>query len=135
MSRWIITLIVIFFSMCSFADQSLFGTWVGKTSPEMYKYEFSKNNDFTYTHVYIWKWDNKERAITNISRGVWEVGAWTISHPKKADRSCNLTLYANSQQCCFAYKFISNNLILTNEYKTSGHNSMCANHVLIPLKE
>ncbi len=112
---------------CVFANDELLGVWTDKSYPDKYTYVFNKNNDFTYINKYIVQYKTK----IDTSKGVWEVGAWTITAPKKTEQSCNLTIYANSNECCFAYKFIGDNLILTNKYKIQSYGSMCANRVLV----
>lgn len=120
--------LIISVSSNSFADDALLGEWKDKSHPDKYQYEFSKNNDFTYTRIT----SNSGKRNVDISKGVWEIGAWEIVDKKTGDkRPCNLTVYAETDQCCFKYKFISNNLILTNEYSTERYGSMCESRVLI----
>ena len=60
-----------------------------KSNPIFY-YEFKKENDFVFTK----RWDYKGKTETRVSKGVWEVGAWTITKTVGIESSCNLVIYA-----------------------------------------
>ena len=110
------------------ADNALLGKWKDKSKPDVYRYEFAKNNDFIYTNTTNYS----GKLNVNVSKGVWETGAWLITNNKTgAKHSCRLTVYAETIECCFEYKFIANNLILTNEHSTERYGSMCESRVLI----
>jgi len=117
-----IVLLSLFTLSVAAKESSILGKWKDKSNPSTYKYEFKKNQDFIYT--YIWKAKKEE------SKGVWDIGSWTATKGE-IKRSCNLTIYADTNECCFGFKFIANNLILTNEYSKDNFDSMCENRVLI----
>ena len=111
------------------ADERLTGEWVDKSDPDKHWYTFSDNSDFEFTNFHTY-----EGTTTKyVTKGVWETGSWEITKQNSVSkRSCNLTIYAGSDQCCFAYKFIANNLILTSEYSANEYRAICASGVLIP---
>jgi len=130
-------LVFSFLSMLSFsvaAENSIFGKWKDKNDPSSYKYEFKKNNDFIYTNY----WKSKGDTKSTVKKGVWEIGEWTITQPSGNKSTCGLMIYADTTECCFSFKFIANNLILTNKYSSISFNGMtigmCANKVLIKNK-
>lgn len=129
-------ILFVYLSFEASADSSLLGKWVDKTHPNIWLYEFSKNHDFTFITNSV---SNKKNTKI-VSKGVWETGSWVIYDNKNhTKRNCSLAIYAESNECCFSYKFIANNLILTNEYKSDydflSMYSMCENRVLIRLEK
>ena len=89
------------------ADSRILGKWRDKTKTTI-NFEFKKNQDFIYTYTY-------PNGKNTVEEGVWEIGSWTIGK-----RQCNLSIYVGELQCCFEYKFIANNLILTSQYKSGS---------------
>ncbi len=118
---------LILFTLNAYAADSIFGKWKDKSSPSSYKYEFKSNQDFIYSHY----WKSQGNPKSSIKKGVWDIGDWSVTKPSGSKSSCNLTIYAGTNECCFDFKFIANNLILTNKYKTESYGSMCENRVLI----
>lgn len=110
----------------TYGANSIYGNWKDKSQPDLYGYEFNKNNEF----VYIYNWVYKGTIKSSTNKGVWEIGKWIVTSPNGLENSCNLTVHADTHECCFDYKFIADNLILTNKYK-SGYTPMCENRVLI----
>lgn len=98
------------------ADSRILGKWRDKTKTTI-NFEFKKNQDFIYTYP---------NGKNTVEEGVWEIGSWTIGK-----RQCNLSIYVGELQCCFKYKFIANNLILTSQYKSGSGIYICDNRVLI----
>lgn len=129
MTKWFFLLLVLT-SIEAIADERLTGKWVDKSSPDTYWYTFSGNSDFEYTKFRTYE----DKTYKDVVKGVWETGSWEItSKNSTSKRSCNLTVYAGTDQCCFAYKFVANNLVLTSEYSTEIFvGSMCSSRVLIP---
>lgn len=138
--KWLLIISLIILSpYFAQADEALLGKWVDKSYPEKYQFEFSKNNDFTFTSVV----SNKNLVVkdlkasyvtktkTNRYNGVWETGDWVITKGDGSKSSCSLTIYVGSDECCFEYKFIGNNLILTNKYSANKHSWKCVNRVLV----
>ncbi len=132
MKQLLIILIVLsFFSVTAYGE-GILGKWKDKSEPSSYKYEFKKGNDFIYTRT--WITDGKAKSSKEL--GVWEIGSWTVTSPKGNESSCGLTIYAGTLECCFDFKFIANNLILTNKYKSTNYSaSMCSNRVLVELEK
>lgn len=116
-------LIIMFLLLCPslvYAENSILGKWRDKK--ELYEnpqFEFKKNQDFIYTRT-----DSNGNSFSE--EGVWETGSWTVGKSK-----CNLSIYIGENQCCFEYKFIANNLILTSVYKSGYSPTICDNRVLI----
>lgn len=129
MTKWFFLLLVIT-SIVAKADERLTGKWVDKSEPDTYWYTFSGNSDFEYTHFRTYE----DETFKDVVKGVWETGSWEITSENSASkRICNLNVYAGTTQCCFAYKFVANNLVLTSEYSTEKFfASICSNRVLIP---
>jgi len=126
----LLSISILFIPLNVFGQESFIGKWVDKTSPSNYKYEFEANQDFTYIYSYI----NKGSKKDSVQKGVWEVGSWTITNANGSEKSCKLTIYADTKQCCYEYKVIANNLILTNQYKSESYGSMCESRVLVKEK-
>jgi hypothetical protein len=59
------------------------------------------------------------------SKGVWDIGEWVVTSSSGNKSECNLTIYADTNECCFNIKFIANKLILTKKYNSSGYDVMC----------
>ena len=114
-------------AVSAYAENSIIGRWKDKSEPFSHQYEFKKGNEFIYTH----KWKSKGKTETHVNKGVWEIGAWTITKIGGIKSSCNLTIYAGIEECCYDFKFIGKNLILTNKYRSHPYRSMCENRVLI----
>jgi hypothetical protein len=112
------------------AENSILGKWNDKNQPSAHQYEFIKGHDFIYTH----SWTHQGQARSSKSIGVWEIGSWKITKSNGSESSCNLTIYADTKECCFEFKFIANNLILTNKYSDGYGGSMCKNRVLVRSK-
>lgn len=112
------------------AEKSILGKWNDKSDPSAHQFEFVKGNDFIYTHHWTYQGQNKSSK----SIGVWEIGAWTVTSSSGSKSSCNLTIYADTKECCFEFKFIANNLIMTNKYSDGYGGSMCENRVLVKPK-
>lgn len=122
------TLVAMFVATASFsAENSVVGKWSDKSDPAAYSFEFAKGQDFIYIHRWTYQGQEKsEKAV-----GVWELGAWEITSPNGSKSSCNLTIYADTKQCCFETKFIASNLVLTSKYTNPYGASMCENRVLV----
>lgn len=127
MKKLIIFALLFLIAVSAYAEDSIFGRWKDKSEPLSYQYEFKKGNEFVYTH----KWDYKEKTKSRVNKGVWEIGKWTITSSSGINKTCNLTIYAGTEECCFDFKFIGKNLILTNKYSSDSYGSMCKNRVLI----
>ena len=109
------------------AENSIVGKWGDKSDPSGYQFEFTGGQDFIYVHSWTYQGQEKsEKAV-----GVWETGAWTITSSNGTKSSCNLTIYADTKQCCFEFKFIASNLVLTSKYTNPYGASMCDNRVLV----
>ena len=130
MKKVIIFAALFFFAFSGYAQESILGKWKDKSDPSSYQYEFKKNNDFIYTQ----SWTYEGKTHTRVRKGVWEIGLWSITGPGDAVKSCTLTIYADTKECCFDYKFIGKNLIMTNNYRTDAYGGMCENRVLIKAK-
>lgn len=130
MKKILFFLTLFFLPLPTHAENSIVGKWKDKTNPA-YQYEFKKGQDFIFTYT----WNNKGKTQTRISKGIWEIGVWTITSSIGTERECNLTIYADTSQCCFKYKFIADNLIMTNEFKSNSYDGMCKNRVLIREKK
>ena len=118
---------ITFIVPASLADESIIGTWRDKTEPNSYEYKFNNENDFVFTRKLTYKGETKSQVL----KGVWEIGSWKITNSFGLTESCNLTIYAGTQECCFEYKFVANNLILENKYNPNNASYMCNNRVLI----
>jgi hypothetical protein len=111
------------------AEDRILGKWKDKNNP-IYQFEFKKNQDFIFAHTL-------GGGSDSITTGVWEIGSWTITDSFGTEEECNLTIYAGELQCCFNYKFIADNLIITCMYSDSSIIStelvfyLCTNRVLI----
>ncbi|RZB33606.1 MAG: hypothetical protein SRB2_03872 [Desulfobacteraceae bacterium Eth-SRB2] len=127
MKKTLILAALCLFAVSAFADNGIIGRWKDKSEPTSFQYEFKKGNEFIYTH----KWNYEGKTKTRVYKGVWEIGAWSITRSSGTSRECNLTLYAGTEECCFNFKFIGDNLILTNEYRSNSYGDMCKNRVLI----
>jgi hypothetical protein len=127
MKKSIFLLTIILQAFSAHAENSIIGKWKDKNDPAAHQFEFKVGNDF----IYVNKWSYEGQRKSKQSVGVWEIGAWTITSPNGVERSCSLTIYADTKECCFEFKFLANNLILTNKYNSSGYGSMCENRVLI----
>ena len=130
MKRVIISAVLCLFAVSTYAENSIIGKWKDKSEPSSYQYEFKKGNEFIHTY----KWNYKGQTKTRVRKGVWEIGAWTITKPGGIESSCNLVIYAGTEECCFSYKFIANNLIMTIKYKNDKNyaiGGMCENRVLV----
>lgn len=112
------------------AGNSILGKWNDKSDPTAHTFEFKKGHDFIYNH----KWVYQGKSKSSKSIGVWEKGSWVITNSKGSKDSCNITIYADTKECCFNYKFIANNLILTSKYTDGYGGTMCENRVLIKSK-
>jgi len=138
MKNTIIILIIFAFPILVHAENSIQGIWKDKSNPDSYQYEFKENNDFVFTSKWEDKkpWETKGRIETRLDKGVWETGGWEITKSGNVKSTCNLTIYAGSAKCCFDYKFIGNNLIMSLEYKNNdiGSYSLCENRVLVKEK-
>ena len=126
----LLTISILFIPLHVFGQDEFIGKWVDKTNPSKYKYEFEASQDFTYIYNYIDKGSKKD----SVQKGVWEKGNWTITSANGSEKSCQLTIYADTKQCCYEYKVIANNLILTNQYKSESYGSMCESRVLVKEK-
>lgn len=113
------------------AEDSLLGKWTNKSNPGQQTFEFIKGHDFI--HTYNWVKDGK--ALSNVKKGVWETGVWTITKSGGLTESCNLTIYLDDDECCFDHKFIADNLIMTKKYSANSYGSFCDNKVLIKEKK
>ena len=109
------------------AEDKLLGQWQDKSNPSAQKYTFKENQDFIHIH----NWEENGKGKSKKSVGVWEVGAWTVTSPNGNESSCNLKTYADTIECCFNYKFIAKNLILTKQYPIGYSGRMCENKVLV----
>jgi len=127
----VIVIIILSLNSLAFSantENSLLGKWKDKTHPDIYHYEFLKSQDFVFTYT----WNEKGIPQKDVKKGVWEMGQWEITSPSGIKSRCNLTIYADTVECCFDYKFISGNLIITNRYKSDSFTlGMCENRVLI----
>lgn len=127
MKKIIISALLCLIAVSAFAENSIIGRWKDKSDPSSYIYEFKEGNEFIYTH----KWNYNGKTKTRVYKGVWEIGAWHITSSSGINRTCNLTIYAGTEECCFDFKFIGKNLILTNKYKSDSYGNMCENRVLL----
>ena len=122
--------ILLLVASSAYAENSILGKWNDKSDPSAHQFEFVKGHDFIYIH----RWTYQGQAKSSKSVGVWEIGDWKITSSKGSESSCNLTIYADTKECCFDFKFIANNLIMTNKYSDGYGGSMCENRVLIRSK-
>jgi len=113
---------LLFLASSAHAEHSILGKWKDKNEP-LRQFEFKKNQDFISTRTY-------RNGVSTVQEGVWEIGTWTVTRSNGAKRECNLSIYLGDNQCCFEYKFIADNLILTNIHKL-GYGDICNNRVLI----
>jgi len=127
MKKIIVFLALYFIAFSAHAENSLLGKWTNKINPGQQTFEFIKGHDFI--HTYNWEKDGK--AMTNLTKGVWETGSWTIAKSGDIKQSCNLTIYLDEDECCFDYKFVADNLIMTKKYSANSYSSFCENKVLI----
>jgi len=111
MKTLVIAIVLCLISLPSIADENLIGIWKDKSEPQKYIYEFKEENEFIYS-------TKRSDGSVSTLKGIWEIGSWEITCLRKVKIKCNLTIYAGTAQCCFKYKFIANNLILTNKYKS-----------------
>lgn len=120
-----------FMAVSAYAENNLLGKWTDKSNPGQQTFEFLKGHDIIYT--YTWVKDGK--AMSNERKGVWETGSWMII-TKLGDikQPCNLVIYLDDDECCFDYKFISKNLILSKRFSGNPYGSLCDNKVLIRAK-
>jgi len=125
--KTLILLACAIFSVNAYGVNSILGKWKDKSAPSSHKYEFKKNQDFIYTY----NWNDRGLPKSRTKKGVWEIGSWVVTKPDGNKQSCDLTIYADTNECCFSFKFIANNLILTNRYKTESYIPMCENRVLV----
>ena len=130
MKTTVVFIVLFFLAFSAQAENSIVGKWKDKNDPFTYQYEFKESNDFMYTYTWI---NLLGETQINVVKGVWEIGEWTATSESGNKSSCNLTIYADTDQCCFDYKFVADNLILTNKYKSSNV-PMCDNRVLIRAK-
>jgi hypothetical protein len=116
----------------SFADERIIGAWKDKSEPEHYEFEFKDGNDFVFTQT----WGHVGELESRVLKGAWEIGSWKITNSTGLTESCNLTVYAGTQECCFEYKFIADNLILESRYTSNKktYAIMCDNRVLVKSK-
>ena len=116
------------------ADIRIIGKWQDKGNPDE-SYTFENGNEFTFN--YVLGQPPTEKHV--VSKGVWETGSWTLTTNTNGkitdEKQCHLTIYAGDEQCCFDYKFIGNNLVLTDVYKTHVFTRMCHNRVLVKYKQ
>ena len=132
MKHFTLVILVLLLSTNSMADDKLLGTWAAKDYPTWPSFRFAKNNDFFYYYADI---DSNINMVRRSTNGVWETGTWNIKNNKTGvKRTCTLTVYAKSAECCFSYKFIGSTLILTSEYQSGSHHGLCTNKVLIPFQ-
>lgn len=111
-----------------YAEEGIFGVWVDKNEPSSYKFEFARNNDFIYTHTSTH--EGKDKSIKII--GSWELGTWSVMSSTKGDKgTCYIKIYADSAECCFDAKPITDNMVLTSLYTGGYSGSMCSNRVLV----
>lgn len=127
MKKIIFSALLCLIAVSAFAENSIIGRWKDKSNPSSYLYEFKERNEFIYTK----KWDSKGKTKKNVYKGVWEIGAWDINRSSGINSKCNLMIYAGTEECCFNFKFIGDNLILTNKYKSESYSDMCKNRVLL----
>ena len=119
--------------MSAYADEKLLGKWVDKATPKRgEQWEFSRANEFACTNTWI---DQSKKQRLRVTSGIWETGSWEITKQGGITRECVLFIYAGTDQCCFAYKFIGENLIFTSEYSTKQYGSMCKSRVLVRAKK
>lgn len=112
----------------TFAQDRLDGEWYDKSEPNAHIYEFKKGQEFIYTENSTFQSQPKNSK----SIGVWEVGNWGITRANKDTDTCNLRVYAATRECCFEYKFIAKNLVLTLKQTNDGHKyGMCDYRVLV----
>jgi len=125
------------------ADNRIIGKWQDKGNPDQ-SYTFENGNEFTFAYSFVPVRDSYVlgQGTTKkhvVYKGVWETGNWTLTTKTNGkvtgEEQCHLTIYAGEDQCCFDYKFIGNNLVLTNVYKTSAYARMCNNRVLVKYKQ
>ena len=82
------------------ANSSITGVWVDKTNPDKGRFEFKAGNDFVYTIVSTYQGKTNE----HVAKGAWEAGSWAIKFKDSAEKICNLSIYAESKECCFSTK-------------------------------
>lgn len=131
MKKVIVILSLYFIASSAYAENNLLGKWTNKSNSGQQTFEFIKGHDFIHTHTYNWVNDGKALTNTNVTKGVWETGTWNVTKSGDVKDSCNLTIYLNEDECCFDYKFIADNLIMTRKYSAKSYSSFCDNKVLI----
>ncbi|MCP4988021.1 MAG: hypothetical protein GY928_18810 [Colwellia sp.] len=114
-------------------EKAILGTWVEKNQRIGYiKYVFTFNPKNDFVSEYEWTVSGNKKTIA--TKGVWEIGSWVVSvSDKPTGRTCNLSMYVGSKQCCFTAKRIGENLILTKEMLADPQDiaGFCSNNVLI----
>jgi len=124
--------IIVFFAfyflvVCAHAQDDLLGRWKDKNDPDLYQYEFRRNNEF----IYKYSWKDQGQTQINEVKGAWKIGGWVIKRSGAISDTCRLKVFAGPMECCFDFEFISNNLIMKNKYSSNSYGGMCENRVLI----
>ncbi len=114
-----------FVTISAHAEDSIVGIWLDKSKPSYQQYEFKADHDFISTVIFT---DKNGKSHKNVKKGVWEIGVWNITSSTGINSKCNLSIYLDSDQCCYDIKYIADNLILTNQYGSTY--GICANKVL-----
>lgn len=105
------------------ASDPIVGKWRDKNA-NWEIYEFNSNQDFKYEYSRI------SSGLTKI--GVWELGSWKIAKPNGSKEECGLMIYVDGAECCFEYKFIAGNLVMSVKHVASSSSSfLCGNKVLV----
>jgi hypothetical protein len=126
--RIVIAALFIILSGPFYEVNSIVGRWKDESFPSSYQYEFKKGNEFVYTY----KWNvSSAQTTTHVYKGVWETGEWIIPGSSSFNKTCNLTIYVGTEECCFDFRFAGKNLVLTNKYSSSSLGDMCEDRVLI----
>lgn len=128
MERIVIAALYIIFSGPYYEVHSIVGRWKDESFPFRYQYEFKKGNEFVYTY----KWNvSAAETRTHVYEGVWKIGEWIIPGSSSFNKTCKLTINVGAEECCFDFKFIGKDLILTNRYSSSSSRDMCEDRVLV----
>jgi len=127
MKKIIIFLAFFFLMVSAHAQDDLIGRWKDKNSPDFYRYEFWRNNEFRYKY----SWKDKGQTKTNEVLGAWKTGTLTFKNQNETSDTCMLLIYAGPMECCLDFEFIGNNLIIKNKYSSNSYGGMCENRVLI----
>jgi hypothetical protein len=129
MKKILFFLTLFFLPLSAHAENRIVGKWKDKTNTT-YQYEFKKGQDFIFTRTF-------SSGKNSVMKGVWEIGKWTRTLLNGSKQSCNLRIYAGTDECCFEYKFFAGYLIMSNRYKSNYQDfeGMCENRVLIQVKE